>query len=184
MSDNVLVAILAAGRSRRFGSDKLATDIGGMTLGERAVKLAHATGHPIIWIGSGKSWEPPNCAVVQNPIADQGMGTSVALAAKIAIERKADAILILLADMPMVSAALLQEMLSQRAPACCRYPDGNAGPPALLRATHFAALAELNGDAGARQILRALPDMIFVAPPAHELVDIDQPADLAALNPR
>jgi molybdenum cofactor cytidylyltransferase len=184
MSDTMLVAILAAGRSRRFGSDKLATDIGGMTLGERAVRLAHATGHPIIWIGSGKSWEPSDCEVVQNPIADQGMGTSVALAAKIAIERNADAILILLADMPMVSAALLQQMLTQDAPVCCRYPDGNPGPPALLRAAHFAALAQLNGDAGARQILQALPGMIFIAPPENELVDIDQPADIAALNAR
>lgn len=182
MSASVLVAILAAGRSSRFGSDKLAADIGGTPLGERALQIARSTGHPMVWIGSGRGWMPNDCEVIENPFADQGMGTSVAMAARVAIERRADALLILLADMPMVGSALLQEMLRQGAPICCRYPDGNPGPPALLPATHFVELAKLDGEVGARQILRILPDMKYVEPAARILADIDQPSDLDALE--
>jgi molybdenum cofactor cytidylyltransferase len=184
MSDTILVAILAAGRSSRFGSDKLAAKIGGMTLGERAVKLARSTGQPIIWIGSGQGWEPSDCEVVLNPLADHGMGTSVALAAKIAAERKSDAFLILLADMPMVNAELLQEMLIQGAPICCRYPDGNPGPPALLPAAYYAELRRLADDTGARHMLKGLPCLAFLDPPDGALSDIDCPDDLATLHRR
>jgi molybdenum cofactor cytidylyltransferase len=182
MNDTILVAIMAAGRSSRFGSDKLVANIGGTTLGECALRLARATGHPLIWIGSGNGWEPSNCEVVQNPAADQGMGTSVALAAKIATERQASALMILLADMPLVSTELLQAMLRQGAPVCCRYPDGNPGPPALFPAGNFTVLTQLNGDVGARQILATLPGMKCIEPIASELIDIDEPGDLATFG--
>ncbi len=182
MNGTVLIAILAAGKSRRFGTDKLAAHYNGQPLGAHVLSAAQSTGHPIMWITSNTdSWTPTDCEILCNPCADQGLGTSVALAAKTAQDRKANALLILLADMPMVSAELLQSMLAKGAPLCCRYPDGNPGPPALLPAQQFAQLNHLQGDVGARHMLNAVPRMAFIEPTAALLTDIDTPDDLLHL---
>jgi molybdenum cofactor cytidylyltransferase len=179
VSGGVLIAILAAGRSSRFGSDKLAADFRGLPLGEHVHRLARSTGHPLVWItGNAGRWTPPGCDVVQNAHANKGMGTSVALAAQTARAKGADALMILLADMPLIKPATLQIMLDDGAPICCRYPDGNPGPPALLPKSQFAELIRLNGDTGARHLLRAVPDMAFIETDADEMTDIDTPTDI------
>ncbi len=181
MSQPLLVAILAAGASTRFGSDKLAADCGGAPLGQRALDAARSLRQPVVWIGRG--WAPPDCEVIANPLAERGQGTSVALAARIAQERGAEALLILLADMPLVGPELLARLLTAGAPAACRYPDGHAGPPALLPAASFAALARLDGGRGAGAHLRSLPGLTLIAPTGDELADIDRPEDLARIAP-
>ena len=182
-----LVAVLGAGRARRFGADKLSQPCAGKPLGRWALDAALDLGEPLLWVAGATvpDFIAGDCAVVQNLQAEAGMGTSVALAAQIAAERGADALLVLLADMPLVTGALLARLIAVGAPVACRHHDCRPGVPALLPAASFAALQALTGDRGAGPILRALPGQTLLAGltlldcAPIELLDVDSPADLA-----
>lgn len=179
MTMPLLVAILAAGKSARFESDKLAADCAGMPLGHYALEAARSLGQPVVWIGRG--WTPPDCEVIANPLSARGQGASVALAAGIARQRGAETLLILLADMPLVGPELLAQLCAAGPPAACRYPDGGAGPPALFAASSFAALAQLDGERGAGEHLRSLAALTLLEPEGDQLADVDRLADLARI---
>ncbi len=107
---NIAIAVLAAGASRRFGEgDKLTAMFRGRMLGEavcasvpqgcfdRRWVIASAQHHPC-----AAAWHAHGFDIAINPDASVGMGTSVALAARIALEVDCDALVIALADMPLV----------------------------------------------------------------------------------
>lgn len=184
------VALLAAGASRRFGeSDKLAAMFRGQPLGEHAVRaipvdccenawvVTSALGHPCEPAWRALGFEP-----VPNADADEGMGTSVALAARIAKRESLDALLIALADMPLVPAehfsALFDEATSPDSIAVSA-KGGARMPPAVFGSAHFAALAQLGGDTGARALLNRGR---VVGCPADWLADIDTPEALESLE--
>ncbi|MES2493204.1 MAG: NTP transferase domain-containing protein [Pseudomonadota bacterium] len=176
-----LLAILGAGRAVRFGSDKLAQPVAGRPLALHALAAAHATGLPLIWIGGAypPTYLPPEVEVLDNPVADRGLATSVALAARTAQARGHPALLIHLADMPCVSPALLSALAEQPGPAACRHPDGRPGVPAQLPARLFHDLIGLSGDHGAGALLAGLPDLTLLIPDHAELLDVDTSATLA-----
>src|SRR5690606_16562633 len=67
-----------------------------------------------------------------NPEPEAGLGSSLALAAGLALAGGRDALLVLLADMPLVTGEYLRELAAAAAPAATRQADGRAGVPALL----------------------------------------------------
>ncbi|MBS1239973.1 MAG: hypothetical protein H6R45_679, partial [Proteobacteria bacterium] len=98
----------------------------------------------------------------------------VALAAMQASAAGADALLLLAADMPLVTAATLTalaEAVAPGHPAAIAYPDGSAGIPACFPADWFPALAALAGDKGAGALLRDAEVTLVEA--AAELRDVD-----------
>ena len=181
------VALLAAGASRRFGdADKLSQRIGDDRLGEiaaiafprsrcsRGWVIVSAQGHPCERVWATEGFEP-----VANPLAHQGMGTSVALAAQLALHECIDALAIVLADMPMVPTehfvALIDAVADAEDIATSAIGDARM-PPAVFGSAHFSILAEQSGDRGARGLLEQGK---VVECPAGWLIDIDTPADLA-----
>ena len=176
-----LLAILAAGRASRFGADKLAAQLAGQPLALHALAAAQATGLPLVWIGQGPTpaYLPPDVEVVANPLAAEGLATSVALAARIAQERGHPALLLHLADMPCVPAALLTRLAKTVAPAACTHPDGRPGVPALIPAALYSALQALTGGRGAGPLLAACSDLTLLTPDPAQLLDVDTPAALA-----
>lgn len=190
------VAILAAGQSRRFGSaDKLHAMFRGKALGQHVCEtlararfalrpqnrlvIAAEQDHPC-----AKNWRDAGFSVVHNPNASEGMGTSVAAAARIARRSGSDALLIALADMPLVPvahfAALAEAGRNVGSSATVSSSDGTVRmPPALFGSDHFDALADLEGDSGARSLLLK-GEVINCSP--DWLVDIDTPEALAALS--
>ena len=123
----------------------------------------------------------PGYERLANPQAALGMASSLKVAALAAQARGVDALLILLADMPFVSAAHLQALLAQSAahpaqPVFSVTPDGVAQPPALFPATFLPALTALEGDKGARTLANGA---ILVECPADQLFDVDSTSDLA-----
>lgn len=94
-----------------------------------------------------------------SPLSAQGMSRSLrsGLEALLALYPHTDAVLIALADQPFVTARMaerLVEALEHNSTLdYAAYSDGSATmPPALLRATMFSALEELEGDQGARRL--------------------------------
>lgn len=169
---DIVIALLGAGRARRFGADKLSQPCAGKPLGQWALEAAQATGLPMVWIAGDAAPDFVTCEVAQNPRAGEGMGTTVALAARLAAERGAGALLVMLADMPRVSPALLARLISAGAPAACSY-GFEPGAPALIPAALFGELAALSGDQGAAQVLRGRGDVALVEASAEALFDVD-----------
>jgi molybdenum cofactor cytidylyltransferase len=190
-ANRVALVLLAAGRSTRFGpTDKLTAMLDGLPLGlhvARSLAALPFAGRLAV-IGAGSpDYRAEGFAVVVNadPAAGQAQSIRLGIAAVCGggNDADADAALILLADMPRVTVAHIDALLA-------RYGDagddivasGNGGiamPPALFGRRHFPILRALEGDKGARALLDRAA---LLAAPAAMLVDVDTPADLAALS--
>lgn len=183
-------ALLAAGSSRRFGdADKLAATFKGRRLGEHAAAAIPVEMFQRCWVITSASghacepvWEARGFIPVVNASASQGMGTSVALAARLAQREGLDAVLIVLADMPLVPrehfAALVRKADTPQ--AILVSADGEARmPPAAFGRDHFADLAQLEADTGARALIAR--GTIVPCPPMW-LADVDTPEALKALD--
>ena len=184
--EGLLIAVLMAGLGTRFGGGKLDADCAGRPLGAWALATAQELGAPVIAVVGPQppAWLSPDLHRVTNPAPEAGLGGSVALAAREAMACKARALLVVLADMPLVSAATLDRLVilaAQHGMAATLHPDGRQGVPACFALHHFAALADLSGDSGARGLLRACPSAALVRPDADELLDVDRPDDLATV---
>ncbi len=190
-----MIALLAAGQSQRFGTaDKLSAELNGTMLGLHASDTLAAlpADHRIVIASSDEhacadGWHTDGFQIAVNPDADLGMGTSVALAARLAAEEKAEALLIALADMPFVPLTHLKRLAACSAPnalyASCSSVKSSSQrmPPALFGFSHFTALISCDGEQGARDLIRQA-QLIQVAP--EFLADIDHPSDLERLEKR
>jgi CTP:molybdopterin cytidylyltransferase MocA len=176
---SLAIALLAAGGATRFGGGKLDADCAGKPLGRWALEatLAVPHGRLAVVVGDPAPEFARGCDVLVNARAAEGLGTSAALAARWAAG--SDALLIVLADMPLVSAETLRKLAEAASPAAVAYPGGKPGAPACFPAALFPALEALTGDSGAAQVLRGLPDVTLIETPAEELRDVDRPEDLA-----
>lgn len=175
---DIMIALLGAGRASRFGADKLSQTCAGKPLGQWALEAAQAMGLPVMWIAGEQAPDFVTCEVAHSPRAGEGMGTSVALAAQLAGERGAGALLVMLADMPLVSPALLARIFAAGAPSACSY-DFEPGAPALIPSALFSEVEALSGDMGAARVLRGRGDVTLVHARADELLDVDTPQALA-----
>ncbi|MBY6187316.1 nucleotidyltransferase family protein [Marinobacter hydrocarbonoclasticus] len=180
--------LMAAGQSRRFGSNKMLCEIDGEPLIRHALRQLKATlgesvlvvlGHEadkLIPLLDGTAY-----LIAQNHQA--GLGHSIAAGVK-ALQHNSHAILIALADQPTIThhdyCALIDRYLSDGHPVCAQY-NGRPGVPALFPQSLYAKLKTLNGDQGARAWLNRLPNLQTVPMPgaAH---DIDTPEALNKLN--
>ncbi len=190
MGRRIGVALLAAGASRRFGgADKLCANFRGRALGEhaagaipmelfdRAWVITNTPGHPCEPYWRERRFEP-----LHNARASEGMGTSVALAAKTAKDAELDGLLIALADMPLVPASHFKALIDEwdasepiTVSAICETPM----PPALFGSKLFKDLEAASGDQGARVLIG---QGLTVPCPPEWLADIDTPEALKALS--
>jgi CTP:molybdopterin cytidylyltransferase MocA len=177
----ILIAVLGAGRAARFGADKLTQPCAGKPLGQWALDAALATGLRVVLIGREDSPPPFTGAYTYaaNPAADTGLASSVTCAARIAAREQAEALLLLLADMPLVTGEMLERLLATGAPAASLHAEGRLGVPALIPARDFAKLDALSGDSGAGTVLEGLAGITALTFPAEALLDVDTPAALA-----
>jgi CTP:molybdopterin cytidylyltransferase MocA len=192
MNGELAIAILAAGAGARFGGGKLDAEVAGKLLGSYAVEAARPLGVPKIVVArpvpefANEAMALGDAQLLKNKRADDGLGTSVALAALQALAAGADALLLLAADMPLVTTVNLRKLAEACAPgrpAAVAYPDGSPGIPACFPSDWFAALAGLEGDKGAGALLREA-DVTLIEVPHEELADIDTAEDLSTLAAR
>ena len=174
----VCVAVLAAGLGTRFGGDKLEAMCAGKPLGRWAIEAAAGAG-----FGSGLIVTGPEgvsfadgWTTLTTPDPKAGLGSSLALAARLVLVGGGESLLVLLADMPLVTPDYLRALTAHAAPAATYQPDGHAGVPALLDRALLEAAAALSGDRGAGPLLRDAP---LLDPPRGMLRDVDTPEDLA-----
>ncbi len=187
-----MLAILAAGQSRRFGDqDKLAAPLHGKMLGLHAAdRLTQIAFDHRIVIASDRDHP---CAVgltkmgydvVLNNAAAEGQSASVRCAAQHAITCDASALIICLADMPYIVPQHIRDLSRafedhDRETTIASTDDGKAMPPAIFPFSQFAALKDLQGDQGARSLLQTAH---LITAPDGSLRDIDTPEILALEN--
>ncbi len=188
----ICAAILAAGRSKRFGdADKLAAGFRGKMLGlhvsdmlapfefDRKLVIAASANHPC-----DDGWRAAGFDVIVNPRHSSGIASSVALAAKHAEKANAGALFICLADMPLIPARHIADLAkaanaAPRSTIFASYDGAAASPPAIFPSRFFGKLGALQGDAGAREMLRRATHIHLES---RLLADIDTVDDLRRLD--
>jgi molybdenum cofactor cytidylyltransferase len=181
--------LLAAGSATRFGSDKLRHALPhGVSIAvqsARQLKLEVARVVAVVRPDSeelGSHLQDEGCEVVVCENAAEGMGASLACAARAAGE--ADGYLIALADMPFLrrtTIAAVRDALAGGAPLVAPYFRARRGHPVGLSQQFFHELLALRGDEGAKRLLAAHEKQMVKIPVGDPgaLRDIDRPEDLA-----
>ncbi len=176
-ASNVTLVLLAAGRSQRFGGAKLNAPLNGKPMGLHAAETLAGFGFAarLAVVGrAGPDFAALGYEIMANPAPEQGQASSLRLGVGAV---QTSACMIVLADMPFVTSAHIQALLEGfDGDRIASSSDGRTLPPALFGAQHFAALMALEGDHGARALLRGAP---CIAGDAKCLADIDHPDDLA-----
>jgi len=181
--------LLAAGSASRFGSDKLRHELPhGVSIAvqsARHLKLEIPRVVAVVRPGSSElvtSLKQEGCEVVVCDDAAEGMGASLACAARAAGE--ADGYLIALADMPFLrrtTIAAVREALVAGAALAAPYFRARRGHPVGLSRRFFQELLALRGDEGAKRVIAANEKQMVKIPVGDPgaLRDIDRPEDLA-----
>jgi molybdenum cofactor cytidylyltransferase len=183
--------VLAAGSSTRFGSSKQLATYDGMPLVTRAMRLAESLCGPRSVLVAGNQWRPivEVCRPLQGFFVNNiryrsGMGSSIACGVR-AVTGAADGVLLLLADQPLITARHLDQLVMTwtRSPdkiAATSFAE-TAGPPVIFPRRYFAALSELQGDRGAREILVSAGSHVHAVSLEEAAADIDVPEDIDRL---
>jgi molybdenum cofactor cytidylyltransferase len=183
--------VLAAGCASRFGSAKQLQKYGDTPLVTRAVRLAESICGPRSVLIAGREWRavvdacrPLRGFFVNNAGYRSGIGGSIACGVR-SVGDAADAVLLLLADQPLVTRHHLEQLIAawNASPGdiAATAFAATAGPPVVFPRSYFALLSHLRGDTGARSILMRAADRVRTLHFENASVDIDRPEDLDRL---
>ncbi|HET6506246.1 MAG TPA: NTP transferase domain-containing protein [Baekduia sp.] len=185
----VIGVLLAAGAGARFGDaggPKALAEVAGRQLYEWPLAALREGGvDDVVVVVGAEPFEPDGAAVVRCDDWAEGIAASlrcgVAWAAR---ERGADAVVIALADQPLLDGRAVARVLAARAPgtvAAVRATyDGVPNHPTVIESSLFAAVAQLRGDQGARPLLGDARLVLCDGLGAPD--DVDTPADLARVD--
>jgi CTP:molybdopterin cytidylyltransferase MocA len=189
------MVVLAAGASRRLGQPKQLVMLGGESLLRRQCRLALETGLGPVAVILGCRADECAATIVDLPVARhinerwaEGLGASIHLAAQVAVANDAAGLLLMHVDQHRLTAADLHLLRaawigSHSLDACVANHGDDFGPPVIFPRDCFANLLQLDGDAGARRVLAALPaNSVRRVEAPNAFHDLDLPADLAAFR--
>jgi len=179
----VLTVVLAAGLATRFGGGKLDAKIGETRVGSWSINALEKAGLApgIIVVGPRQPQfcsEHPRWRCIVNPEPEAGIGSSIKVALRFAEQQKSEALMIALADMPMVTPEHFRSVAGAQGLAATRYHDGRLGVPARIPKAVFSELADSCGQRGANDFLATHASVQAITTDMASLVDIDTPQDL------
>ncbi len=191
----VAALVLAAGQAKRMGSNKLVEQLNGKALVRHAVDAALASqAEPVILV-TGHQREAVEEALegldllsVHNRAYAAGLSTSLKRGLA-ALPEGIEAAVVLLGDMPRVSPGTIDRLIASFNPLesraiCLPTFEGKRGNPVLLGRQFFTELQIIEGDQGARELLREYADLVaeVAIDDSAILLDIDTPEALAAVR--
>lgn len=188
----VVGLLLAAGSGSRYGGPKALVEWDGELLVHRAARLLREGGCESVVLVVGAQAQRVSAAaglpdVVVATDWSTGMGASLR-AGLAGLPASAGACVVSLVDQPLLGSAAvvrLREAWTAGAVAAVATYDGRPRNPVLLDRAVWAEVAALaQGDSGARTWLRRHADLVTSVPcdDTGSPVDVDTPADLAALT--
>lgn len=159
------IVVLAAGRSSRMGGpNKLLASFDGIPLITRVASACTASRARSVTVVTGHMAEPIGAALegldvtlVHNSDFATGLASSLKTGIA-ALPKDSAGALIVLGDMPMVTAEALDRLIDAFArqggrPVIRATHGGERGNPVLLPASLFSQVALLSGDTGARHVI-------------------------------
>jgi len=192
---HVAALVLAAGQSSRMGGvSKLFAEVDGVPMLARAVNAALASVASSVTVVLGHEAEKAEALlagrrvnIVRNPDYAQGMSTSLR-AGLGALPPGAEAVVVLLADMPRVNATHVDRLIAAFDPGnpsiVVPMQGGRRGNPILWPRAFFAGMQAVSGDKGARELLVANAARIVSVNLDDAIhADIDTPDDLRRAQP-
>ncbi|MDO4306235.1 MAG: nucleotidyltransferase family protein [Eubacteriales bacterium] len=182
--------MLAAGNSRRFGSNKLLYSVGGkamylriletlmkakerMEKGEISCSITVVTQYQEI----GRAASEMGAEVVYNPYPENGISSSLQLGLK--ANTNADACLFTVSDQPWLTEetiwGLIQKFLVSDKGIACLESGGRPGNPCIFSKDYYRELLALEGDTGGKRVINAHMEDVLMIPviDARQLVDLD-----------
>lgn len=186
---NAAAVILAAGRSTRMrDANKLLLEIEpGVAMVRRVAENASASGVGSVIVVTGHEGEKvrsalagTGCTFAENPDFRDGMATSLQTGFAAAEAVGADGVVVLLGDMPFVSAEIIDKVLeiAREKPARIVQPvsAGKPAHPVWLPIALKSRIDRLEGDAGARNLTDIDKDsVISIEVEDAGALDIDTP---------
>jgi len=186
----------AAGLSSRMGQNKLLMPFGDKSLIEHAVDTLKASDVDEIVVVLGHEADQVRSRLerrrvnfVHNPDYREGLSTSVRTGMS-AVAKGADAIMIYLADQPLIQPDEISRLIqafaeAKRAGKSIVVPffENRRGNPVILDASYRAMVLDIVGDVGCRRIIRRYPEQVFAVQMQtdHVIRDVDTPEDFESL---
>ncbi|MBS2772083.1 NTP transferase domain-containing protein [Anoxybacillus rupiensis] len=158
---------LAAGKSARMGTDKRLLPFADYSLGSTALQAAvlSSLSHILVIVPMEDSLDwmlyelrhHEKCSIIRCA-SDWGFAHSLRCGLHLAIKLHAEAAVVMLADQPFITAAMINDLIN----AYCQHrtdyvafsSKSRPSPPILFSAALFSELLDIYGDEGARQLLR------------------------------
>ena len=195
MTARLGILLAAAGASRRMrGKDKLLEEVAGEALLARQARIALETGLPVLVtlpVGADQRHAAlahlPGLSIEELEDASKGMSASLRAGAAWAERQGFDGLIILLADMPEITADDIRTFVETFEPGkIYRATDalGRAGHPVLLPARLFPEIGALRGDQGAKTLLERERVIPIALPGSHATTDLDTPEEWSAWRAR
>ena len=186
----LVVLILAAGKSSRMGNIKQLLKIEGKTLIENAIetsmKIEKTSTLCVLGAHAAeikKKVDLSNVDVTINKDYELGLSSSIISGIKHLQKQKKqfDGIFLLLADQPAIKVAYYQEMVAlfskeKKKIIASKYENG-FGVPAIFPKSFIENLLAIKGDKGAKEFLQKNKKEILSPKTRVNLIDIDSPKD-------
>jgi molybdenum cofactor cytidylyltransferase len=155
--------LLAAGESKRMGTNKLSLPWGKKTVLEHCLRVLLRSPVDEVWVvlnrqtlGLGQRLRGPRVKLVHNPRYRKGMSTSIRKGIQ-AMDQKSRAVLIALGDQPLLKAstvnALIRAYVEKKGAIIVPVFRGKRGHPVLFDRRYEKELLKLKKDVGARSLI-------------------------------
>lgn len=188
--NNIGVVLLAAGRSERFGSNKLLENIGGERLFTKAVDAVKKLEcSKTIVSGYEEVFEyakEQGFKCVLNDKPEEGISKSVILGLDTLRDKKA--VIFAVSDQPGVTENTFRRLISayahgNRELAAMGSSKESIGNPCIFGKKYYSELFELTGDKGGKRvIMKHLDDLTIIPADESELIDIDYRDDIGRMS--
>jgi molybdenum cofactor cytidylyltransferase len=190
-TSRVAGVILAAGGSTRMGGAKVTLEWEGIPMITRAVGAARGAGlWPInVVIGAygelvREALRGEQVEIVVNEAWEEGQSSSVKVGLD-AVRDRSEAVVFLLADMPLVDGELVKALVNEHrktlSAIIAPWVGGRRGNPILFDANTYHEMEALSGDQGARSLTGQFP-IRRIEWDERALFDVDSPDDLPRLS--
>jgi len=190
----IAILILAAGESKRMNGIKQLLPWKNTTLLGNAIEQAIQSKGDAVYVvlGANANRIAPtithyNIQTIENKNWKNGLGNSIAAGVWYIKENQQhfDAILITLADQPLLNADYYNELIDnysqKEAKIIASETNNNPSVPAIFDALYFEQLSQLDQDQGAKEILLAAQKEVHRLTAAANLIDIDTTSDYEEL---